>query len=106
MNPQPDSDVLALRLAERAMTYLAADPHRYVPLFVDAIRELRLSNGPKAPYDAMERAAQEHWTALRDLLLSRGAEGDLLRSMAPLYAILPEADRVELIRTLPRPGDY
>jgi hypothetical protein len=100
MEPASESDLLALRLAECAVRRIDADPDTLLPRFIDAVRELRTTNGPKKPYDSMELAALEGWDSLRTLLLARSDEGDLVRSMAPLLAVVPQEERSRAIRDL------
>lgn len=97
---QLESNSLAMSLAQRAAAYLAADPERAVDAFLRAVRELRRKNGHKTAYDIMERAAHRDWTQLRDLILAPGPTADLVRSMAPFYAIVPNDDRIQIIRDM------
>lgn len=100
MEPDTESSLLALRLTQCAVARIDANPGVLVPRFIDAVRDLRAKNGPKEPYDAMELAAIEGWDSLRTLLLARSDEGDLVRSMAPLYAVIPQEERSSAIRDL------
>jgi hypothetical protein len=100
MMQQLESGTLAMSLARRAVAYLAADPQNAVDKFLSAVRELRNKNGRKAPYDTMEHAARRDWTQLRDLLLADGPDADLVRSMAPFYAIVPNDERIQVIREM------
>ena len=95
---RPQSAMLALRLAKAATDHLNDDPEAMASRFVDAVRELRRRNGPKPSYDALERAALAGIDTLCALLLSEGDDADLVRSMAPFYAIIPEEERKRIIR--------
>jgi hypothetical protein len=95
-----ESSLLALRLAQCAAAQINANPEVLVPRFIDAVRDLRAKNGNKEAYDVMELAAVDGWDSLRALLLARNDESDLIRSMAPLYAVISQEERLRAIRDL------
>ena len=91
-----ESDELTMRFAQRSAELILRRPElRYE--FAKAVRSLRDRNGPKIAYDTMEAACVDSVT-LCALLQARSHEGDLIRSMAPFYAVLPENERLEIIR--------
>lgn len=97
---KPESSELALRFAKRSVELLASDTN-LCDQFAAAVRALRVQNGPKDVYDEME-AASADCVLLCKLLLEKGDRGDLIRSMAPFFAVLPERERLRILRSFER----
>jgi hypothetical protein len=96
--PRPTSDELTFRLAQRAAALLGNDP-TLCDTFATAARALRERNGPKRAYAMIEDASKDA-TLLCELLLDESEEGDVVRSMAPFYAVVPESERLRIIGSL------
>jgi hypothetical protein len=93
-----ETDIVHRRFAERALEHVARDPGRLLPEFVRCVRRARERTGDRPAFAFMEVAAGAGVEALRTTLLAETDQGQLLRSMAPFYTILPRAERSEILR--------
>ena len=92
-----ENDDLTYLFARYVARRLLSDSGPHLRAFTSAIQALRQRNGPRPAYAEMEAAANRSARSLIRLLLDKSDDGDRIRSMAPLYAVMDQEQRRQII---------
>lgn len=92
-----ENDDLTYLFARYVARQLLSDSRSHLGAFTSAIQGLRQRNGPRPAYAEMEAAANRGARSLIKLLLDKSDDGDRIRSMAPLYAVMDQEQRRQII---------